>query len=331
MSDPTAELRLADVLDRDGGGLDFASAPESGELYQAAFQHAPCGVILIQQTGERITISTNPALLHLLEIDEESLRVRTFGQLLHPEDREVAARLATDLDAGAASVASDLRFITGGGETRWVRILGARFRSGGRDSYLLNVTDISERKRLEAELTEKALQDPLTGLANRRLLAERLVESLSRTAREGSTMAVLYLDLDRFKRINDLAGHSTGDRALVTIAERLRHILRPTDTLARMGGDEFVIVCDGLGSVDDGLEVGRRAREAIAEPVQVDGQAFDVTVSIGITSVVGREASQWSADRLLSAADDAMYASKVVRGSNGDGSDAIGNQTLEGV
>ncbi len=225
----------------------------------------------------------------------------------------MAARLATDLDAGAASVAGDLRFITEGGETRWVRILGTRFRCEGQDNYLLNVTDISERKRLEVELTEKALHDPLTGLANRRLLAERLVESLSRTAHEGSTMAVLYLDLDRFKRINDLAGHSTGDRALVTIAERLRHILRPTDTLARMGGDEFVIVCDGLGSVDDGLEVGRRAKEAIAEPVQVDGQVFDVTVSIGVTSVEGREAAQWSADRLLTAADDAMYASKVVR------------------
>lgn len=330
MRDPASELRLADVLVRDGGGLEFASAPASGELYRAAFQHAPCGVILIRQAGERITISTNPALLRLLDIDEESLQLRTLGQLLHPDDREVAARLATDLDAGAASVAGDLRFVTGGGETRWVRILGARFHSGGQDSFLLNVTDISERKRLEVELTEKALHDPLTGLANRRLLAERLVESLSRTAREGSTMAVLYLDLDRFKRINDLAGHSTGDRALVTIADRLRHILRPTDTLARMGGDEFVIVCDGLGSLDDGLEVGRRAKEAIAEPVQVDGQAFDVTVSIGVTSVAGREATQWSADRLLAAADDAMYASKVEREPGSDAKDSTG-QTLEGV
>jgi diguanylate cyclase (GGDEF)-like protein/PAS domain S-box-containing protein len=324
-------LRLADVLDRDAGGLHFASAPASGELYQAAFQHAPCGVILIRQTGDRVAISTNPALLQLLDIDEESLRVRTFGQLLHPDDREVAARLATDLDAGASTVAGDLRFVTGAGESRWVRILGTRFETGGEDSYLLNVTDISERKRFEAELTEKALHDPLTGLANRRLLAERLVESLSRTGREGSTMAVLYLDLDRFKRINDLAGHSTGDRALVTIAERLRHILRPTDTLARMGGDEFVIVCDGLGTIDDGLEVGRRAREAIAEPVQVDGQSFDVTVSIGITSVVGREAAQWSADRLLAAADDAMYASKVVSEPDGEPMDSAGGQTLEGV
>ncbi len=331
MRDPASELRLADVLDRGGGGLDYASAPASGELYQAAFHHAPCGVLLIRQAGDRITISANPALLHLLDIDEESLLARTFGQLLHPDDREVAARLANDLDAGAATVAGDLRFVTGGGETRWVRILGTRFHSGGQDSFLLNITDISERKRLEVELTEKALHDPLTGLANRRLLAERLVESLSRTAREGSTMAVLYLDLDRFKRINDLAGHSTGDRALVTIAERLRHILRPTDTLARMGGDEFVIVCDGLGTVDDGLEVVQRAKEAIAEPVQVDGQAFDVTVSIGVTSVVGREAAQWSADRLLGAADDAMYASKVVRRPGAEPVGSPEDQTLEGV
>ena len=331
MSEPASDLRLADVLDRDVGGLSYASAPASGELYQAAFHHAPCGVILIQQSGDQIAVSANPALLRLLDLDEATLRLLPFGQLLHPDDREVAARLASDLDAGAATVADDLRFLTGAGETRWVRMMGTRFHTAGQDSYLLNVTDISERKRLEAELTEKALHDPLTGLANRRFLAERLRESLSRTAREGSTMAVLYLDLDRFKRINDQAGHATGDRALVTIAERLRHILRPTDTLARMGGDEFVIVCDGLSSAEDGLEVRRRAREAIAEPVQVDDDAFDVTVSIGVTTVIGREASQWSADLLVAAADDAMYASKFVRGSDGDTTEPVAGQTLEGV
>lgn len=144
-------------------------------------------------------------------------------------------------------------------------------------------------------------------------------------------MAVLYLDLDRFKRINDQAGHATGDRALVTIAERLRHILRPTDTLARMGGDEFVIVCDGLSTAEHGLEVGRRAREAIAEPVQVDGKAFELTVSIGVTTVVGREATQWSADRLVAAADDAMYTAKLVRGSDHETTEPTSDQTLEGV
>lgn len=331
MIKPASQLRLADVLDRDVGGLSYAGAPASGELYQAAFHHAPCGVILIQQSGDRIAVSTNPALLELLDLDESELRLLPLGQLLHPDDRETAARLAADLDAGAATVAGDLRVLTGSGDTRWVRMMGTSFRTGHGDAYLLNVTDISERKRLEVELTEKALQDPLTGLPNRRFLAARLRESLSRTAREGSTMAVLYLDLDRFKRINDQAGHATGDRALVTIADRLRHILRPTDTLARIGGDEFVVVCDGLTTAEDGLEVGRRAREAIAEPVQVDGRAFEVTVSIGVTSVVGREASQWSADRLVAAADDAMYASKVVRSPADGPTPAVDRQALEGV
>ena len=87
MTEPVSELRLTDVLSRDGGGHDYAAAPPDGELYQAAFLHAPCGVILIQQSGDQISISTNPALLRLLEIDEETLRLRTLGQLLHPEDR----------------------------------------------------------------------------------------------------------------------------------------------------------------------------------------------------------------------------------------------------
>jgi diguanylate cyclase (GGDEF)-like protein/PAS domain S-box-containing protein len=329
--EPASELRLADVLNRDVGGLRYAGAPASGELYQAAFHHAPCGVILIQRSGDRIAVSTNPALLELLDLDEAELRRLPFGQLLHPDDREMAARLAADLDAGDTTVAGDLRVLTGGGDTRWVRMMGTRFRTEDQDAYLLNVTDISERKRFEAELTEKALHDPLTGLPNRRFLAERLGESLSRTTREGSTMAVLYLDLDRFKRINDQAGHAIGDRALITIAERLRHILRPTDTLARIGGDEFVVVCDGLSTAEDGLEVVRRAREAIAEPVQLDGDTFEVTVSIGVAFVVGREASQWSADRLVAAADDAMYASKDVRApATGPGS-AVDEQALEGV
>ncbi len=312
MIEPATELRLVDVLDRDVDALRYGGAPDDGNRYKAAFLHAPCGVVLIQQTDTDVTVSANPALLHLLDIDEEALGTRTLGQLLHPDDREVAAQLAAELDAGATSVAGDLRFLTGAGETRWVRMLGTRFRSRGVETFLLNVTDISERKRLEAELTEKALHDPLTGLANRRLLAERLAESLSRTSRDGSTMAVLYLDLNQFKRINDLAGHHTGDRALTTIAGRLRHILRPTDTLARIGGDEFVIVCDGLGGVDDAVEVGHRASETIAEPVQVDDDSFDVTVSIGVATVVGSEASHWTAARLLAAADDAMYASKQV-------------------
>ena len=171
--------------------------------------------------------------------------------------------------------------------------------------------DISGRKALEAQLAHSALHDGLTNLPNRVLLLDRLEVALARAARSGVPVAVLYLDLDRFKVVNDSLGHGTGDKLLVAVAARLRDVARVGDTVARVGGDEFVVCCEGLDGEDDATAMAARMCEAVAEPVVLDGVELFVTTSVGIAVA---EAGQ-DAATLLRDADAALYRAKE-RGKN---------------
>ena len=157
-------------------------------------------------------------------------------------------------------------------------------------------------------LAHLAVHDPLTGLANRALLADRLDRALARARREGRPGALLLLDLDGFKAINDARGHAAGDRALVAVAERLRGCVREVDAVARLGGDEFLIVFDGIGAAAEARRVAGRIRAALAEPLRPDdgGALLALSASIGVAVFAGREAP---AD-LLRRADGAMYVAK---------------------
>jgi diguanylate cyclase (GGDEF)-like protein/PAS domain S-box-containing protein len=159
------------------------------------------------------------------------------------------------------------------------------------------------RLRDEAQMRHQAVHDPLTGLANRTLLRDRLEQTHARALRDGGDTGVLFVDLDDFKRINDEHGHGTGDAVLVEFAARLRGAVRPADTVARVGGDEFVVVCDHL---DDAAAraLAARLREAILPPVAVDGREHPITASIGIA--VGRDPYA-----LLADADAAAYRAKA--------------------
>ncbi|MEI2701956.1 MAG: GGDEF domain-containing protein [Baekduia sp.] len=151
-------------------------------------------------------------------------------------------------------------------------------------------------------------QDILTGLPTRGTLADRLSHALRREQRSGTGVAVIFLDLDRFREINDAGGHSAGDALLQRIAARIDDTLRPSDTVARFGGDEFVIVCEDVGGTEQALEVAERLRAAIASPAEVEGRTMTVTASIGV-AVAGQTATE--ADALLQAADRAMYEVKA--------------------
>jgi diguanylate cyclase (GGDEF)-like protein len=185
---------------------------------------------------------------------------------------------------------------------------------GHRLGAVVAIHDVTEQKRNEERLAELALRDPLTGLANRTLLAERLTRAVDRLTGEGTGprpgVAVYLLDLDEFKEINDSLGHEVGDDLLVAVARRLTAIVRPSDTVVRLGGDEFVVVCD----VDDGeeemLRIGERISAALARPYRLDGRTLTVLASVG-----GVFADQPDTDpsRLLSRADDAMYGVKWSR------------------
>ena len=173
----------------------------------------------------------------------------------------------------------------------------------------LQAAQVFERVSLHAELANLALYDSLTGLANRSLLQHSLNAALLLAERHGSRLAVIFMDLDGFKAVNDGLGHLAGDAVLEEVARRLREAVRGSDTLARFGGDEFVVICEDIG-VDEAQGLAERIRLAVRQPLTGIGAAFAVTVSVGIALHAPLDGLTLSANELLKAADSAMYASK---------------------
>ncbi len=170
------------------------------------------------------------------------------------------------------------------------------------------LTDITERKRMEEQLQRQAFHDSLTGLPNRHLLVDRLEQALKRTERDGATrVAALFLDLDNFKSVNDSLGHETGDLLLVAVAQRLRGCIRPEDTLARFGGDEFVVLIENAEDPSGAIRVAQRITDELRRPFSIVGRELFVAASIGI-AFGGRRAK--SSEDLLRDADTAMYRAK---------------------
>jgi len=163
-----------------------------------------------------------------------------------------------------------------------------------------------ERKRGELRLAHQALHDRLSGLPNRELLLDRIETALARSERSGRLMAVMFLDLDRFKTVNDSLGHQAGDELLVALADRLRALTRPTDTVARFGGDEFVVLCEELHGGEEAALVAERLRAKLSEPLVLRDRELYVSVSIGIAFAGGCS----SAEELIQQADAAMYRAK---------------------
>ena len=166
--------------------------------------------------------------------------------------------------------------------------------------------DVSARRRSEERLAHLAFHDPLTGLPNRATVEEQLGRELARAARDRSTVAALYIDLDQFKLVNDSLGHAAGDRVLVEVAERIRAVTRDSDLLARLGGDEFMLLCPGISDAAAAATAGR-ILAAIDPTLVVDGAEFQIGASIGI-ALGPRDGD--TADELLKHADAAMYQAK---------------------
>jgi diguanylate cyclase (GGDEF)-like protein len=169
-----------------------------------------------------------------------------------------------------------------------------------------------QRKRAELELARLALHDHLTGLPNRGLFADRLEHALIRSVRSGRALAVLFVDLDGFKAVNDRYGHACGDLLLKQVADRMRDGLRGMDTLARLGGDEFTVLCEDLEDVDEAVAIAERLAESLAPPFRIEGSETTISGSVGIA--MGRPSEDGSA--VLRRADAAMYRAKA-RGRGG--------------
>lgn len=189
----------------------------------------------------------------------------------------------------------------------WLTVSKVRGSSGRVRNYVALFSDVTALKLQQEELEHGAHFDALTDLPNRLLLSDRLHQAMTQCQRQGSSLAVLYLDLDGFKAINDQFGHETGDALLVAVARRMQAALRDVDTLARMGGDEFVAVLTNVESVQDCMQMVTRVLWACAEPVHIQGQNLRVTASIGVTMYPQDNAGP---DQLMRHADQAMYEAK---------------------
>ena len=189
-----------------------------------------------------------------------------------------------------------------------VDITAHRLAFGGRDAILVDVHDVTDQNALEQQLRHQAFHDPLTSLANRPLFNDRVEHALRVRRQDGRGIAILLLDLDRFKTINDSLGHSTGDELLVAVGERILQCLRPGDTAARLGGDEFVILLENVAELSEATGLAGRIIEALCAPFVLSGREVGIRASVGI---VLHRTGAITADDLVRNADAAMYAAKA--------------------
>jgi len=206
----------------------------------------------------------------------------------------------------------EMHGITSFGKELWLecRILPTQL--NGQDHLLVQFVDLTERKRLEDELRHLAFHDPLTQLPNRRLLMDRLAQALRTSKRQNSYGAVLFLDLNQFKQLNDTQGHAVGDLLLVEVAQRLQQVVRDRDTVARLGGDEFLVLLEGLGTTlaqatDDARVVADKISIRLGEAYQLGDLLYQGSVSLGLRMFDGNASD---AAQILKAADGAMYQAK---------------------
>ena len=233
---------------------------------------------------------------------------------VHPDDRGWAEQMLGDVARSTASqVSAEVRVRHADGSWLVIEAVAKNLLDDPAvNGIVVNYRDVTGRKSLEDELKRQAFHDSLTGLANRALFADRLQHAITRAERSPTALAVLFVDLDDFKTVNDSLGHSEGDQLLVAVAERLRDGVRASDTIARMGGDEFAILVEDPTDAETPLEVGRRVLAQLEAPFVHGGKELFVRASIGIAVTYARD---YTADEVLRNADVAMYTAKT-RGKN---------------
>jgi diguanylate cyclase (GGDEF)-like protein/PAS domain S-box-containing protein len=250
----------------------------------------------------------SPSIAKLLGYDAEDLRGAHPLEFVHPEDREhVERRFAAPVISGAKPVEFSYRARRRGGTYTWFEtVVTPILDERGRVVQLQSSSrDITDRKRTEAELVRLAFHDELTGLPNRALLLDRIGQALAVSRRSRQPIGVLFIDLDGFKAVNDTIGHYAGDATLVAVAERLTGLVRPGDTLARLSGDEFVMLCPSV-DLHAAVLVARRVLHALGQPFTVYGRTIDLSASVGVAVSFGDD----DPVRLVENADTAMYDAK---------------------
>ncbi|HEV7238905.1 MAG TPA: EAL domain-containing protein [Thermoanaerobaculia bacterium] len=286
------DRKLAETALRDSEGRYRLMAENSTDL-------------IARTTPNGIFVYASDALRSLLGYEPAEVIGTPIRALIHPDDRPLLRAIIPDAVGRTFSYRAQRK----DGSFVWFESTSrALVDAGGQISEIISVSrDITERRRAEEQIEYQAYHDALTGLPNRLLFRDRLTIALAHAKRQQTALVVMFLDLDRFKIVNDTLGHSLGDGLLRVIAERLRSVLREGDTIARMGGDEFTVLLSDLKRTSDAAKIAQKLLESIAQPVRVEGHELYVTTSIGL-AVYPNDGD--TAELLLKNADSAMYRAK---------------------
>ena len=296
--------------------LALSSAELSAEVHRRASEARFS--TLVQNSSDLITVLSadntimyqSPSIERVLGYTAEEVIGRPFAELLHPDEQGRLLRRLTD-GAGANGRAEviDCLLAHKDGSLRHFEILDADLLADSAvRGIVLNGRDVSERKAFEEQLAHQAFHDPVTHLANRALFNERVRHAVARTLREGVGMAVLFVDLDDFKTVNDSLGHAAGDRVLLKVAHRISANIRAADTAARFGGDEFAILLEDVDDPQAAVETAERVLDSLSRPLELDDNHLVIRASLGISVVEAGQATD--ADELIRNADAAMYIAK---------------------
>jgi diguanylate cyclase (GGDEF)-like protein/PAS domain S-box-containing protein len=279
---------------------------EAEERFRRAFDDSHVGMALVSPGGRFQRV--NRALCEITGYPEDELLGKTFGEITHPDDVDADLDALRDLIEGERyGYRTEKRYIHAEGHSVWISLNVSPVWDEGTISYLISqIEDISDRKESEERLTRQALHDSLTGLPNRTLFSDRVRMAASRRGPSGH--AIVYLDLDSFKLVNDTLGHAAGDQVLVEVARRLERLLRAGDTLARLSGDEFALLCEDVGE-QQVRTIADRVIDAMAKPIEIQGREITQAASIGI-ALYSADGSP-SPDEMLGDADLAMYRAKA--------------------
>jgi diguanylate cyclase (GGDEF)-like protein/PAS domain S-box-containing protein len=311
-SDEQAQAVRVEAAEREAqqSARHLLALRESEQRFHSAFSHAAIGMALVDADG--VVLQANAAMGKLLGCAEAALTGGSFKTHVHPDDVDMLTRIWRHLQQGDGhDTMMELRCQRSDGSVVHVAMHSGFFsdRNASAPRLILQAQDITARREAETQLQHIAYHDSLTSLANRIRFGTCLALAIERCrADPRQHFAVMYLDFDRFKLINDTLGHSAGDRFLTLVAQRIRQHVRPVDTVGRLGGDEFAILVEQLAQDTDVMPMAERLQKSLAQPYNLDGTEVMSSASIGITfSSIGYE----TPGDVLRDADIAMYRAKA--------------------
>lgn len=290
-----------------------ASLKTSEERFRKLTALSPVGIFQIDPKQRLQYVNQRWRDIHA--INDEFPSLHDWFARIHPDDLELVQQAWNKLTCEQESIVLELKLNCRDHGQTWIQLLATALhdRHGELLGYLGAISDISELKSAQLQMETLAFYDPLTGLANRRLFRNRLEKAIKMAHRSQTSVALMFLDMDQFKRVNDTLGHDAGDILLKEVAKRLSAIVRENDTVSRIGGDEFTLLLTDVHRNSDVLVVAEKILQTLARPIRIKGQDIVTTVSIGITLTPD---DSTDANTLMKNADLAMYRAKELGRNN---------------